>query len=181
MPPFLFLKSSREVSSLRYLSEHLPLPGGSSLLSMPPLNASLFVLQWRHKVFLAASINVLPPINEHSLLSSLIPRKKDSCSSIVNPNQIGNYRRCHSPETWGRREVGLEVEGWVPVASRGHESNMQMWGNVNNSHRYSQKNRNNVKFKLITCLMIYIDGEKYELIKVEINGTWTLIQTDWAF
>lgn len=61
-------------------------------------------------------------------------------------------------------------QGLGPMASGGHEGVMQMRGNVNNIHCYSQKNRNNVYLKLITCLMIHIYGEKYELIKVEING-----------
>lgn len=36
----------------------------------------------------------------------------------------------------------------------------------------------NVNLELVTWLMVYILGDKYELIKVEVNGTWKIIQTE---
>lgn len=138
----------------RYPFQHLTLSGGSYWVYFffPHLNVFLFIwiLVSSESHSQLPQVEVFPLINKYSSLHSLTPKKR-FWVYFRSPNQIRNYHRCHiiegmpnAPSVWGRREFGSEIQGWVPMVSKAHERVLQMWGNINNVHWYTHKNKENV-------------------------------------
>lgn len=154
MPQFLFLKILQRSWFFQISFQHLTLSGGSYWVYFffPHLNVFLFIwiLVSSESHSQLPQVEAFPLINKYSSLRSLTPKKR-FWFYFKSPNQIRNCHRCHiiegmpnAPRVWGRREFGSEIPGWVPMASIAHESVLQMWGNINNIHWYTHKNKENV-------------------------------------